>query len=298
MTNCYGRRAPKLAPALKLASVLRTTDLAAIPPHPTSEDYASVIRDWAVLGNDRYGDCVAVTWANERYVVTSLLADRPTYPGMDEVVALYKTQNPGFPTQDDGMDIQTALEYLHGQGGPDGVKAVAFAKVDHTSLDEVKAALAIFGVVWVGVSVRAANQTEFAAGQPWGYDPESPVDGGHSVMASGYLGQAANDVRFVTWGVETAFTDDFWSHQVEEAWVVVWPEHLGTQQFAAGIDTAALAGAYYAVTGRTLPAPAGAADPDAQLAVAARGWVRERHVGDNERMKVALEAWLAAKRLA
>ena len=65
------------------------------------------------------------------------------------------------------MDVQTGLEYLHANGGPDGVRAVAFAKVDHTNLDEVKAAIAIFGSLWLGVLVLDANQTEFSDGKPW-----------------------------------------------------------------------------------------------------------------------------------
>ena len=58
------------------------------------------------------------------------------YPSQDEVWAVYKTQNPGFDPNgtadtngpgaqaDQGMDIQTLLEYLVSTPGPDGVKAI------------------------------------------------------------------------------------------------------------------------------------------------------------------------------
>ena len=240
----FGRRAPKRAPALHLAPLLTGV----IPPHPAAEDYLAALNGgWQLLGNDQYGDCVAVTWANVRRLVTSTLAAKANYPGLDQVIALYKTQNPGFPAEDNGMDIQTALEYLVKTGGPDGVKAVAFAQVDPANADEVKAALSIFGYVWTGINVLDANMTQFDAGQPWDYNPASPVDGGHSIVTGGYgppgTGPLGGDERFITWAQETSFTDAFWQHQVEECWAVIWPEHLGQKEFLAGINQAQLAAA-------------------------------------------------------
>jgi hypothetical protein len=191
-----------------------------------------------------------------RRLVTAALAVEK-YPAMDQVIDLYKTQNPNFPTQDDGMDIQTCLEFLHNMGGPDGTKVVAFARVDFANLEELKAAMALFGCVWLGINVQQANMTEFNHNQPWDYVSGSPNDGGHSVIGGGYLGQASNDVRFVTWGRETGFSDNFWSRQVEEAWAVIWPEHLGTVEFQEGVDLTKLAADYRALTGRDLPIAAG-----------------------------------------
>jgi hypothetical protein len=257
----YGRRAPKNAPALRFADIRRAGVL--VPPHPVSEDYLAELSNWRMLDNDRVGCCVAATWANFRRLVTALLASE-VYPTDDQVIALYKTQNPDFDINGDpnvngpgspadgGMDIQTLLEYLVATGGPDGVKALAFAKVDYTNEDELFAALAIFGGVWTGVTVTQANQDEFSNGQPWDYVPGSPQDGGHSVLSGGY---GLNDVRFITWAAETSFTQAFVQHQVDEAWIVIWPEHLGTTQFEAGIDQAALAQAYQELTGRPFPAP-------------------------------------------
>lgn len=224
-----------------------------------------------MLGNDLAGDCVAVTYANIRRLVTSTLTSHGYYPTQDQVWQVYKTQNPDFDPNgtadtngpgspaDQGMDIQTLLELLTKTGGPDGVKAVAFASVDHRNAAEVKAAIAIFGYVWTGLNVLDVNMSQFDAGQPWDYDPSSPVDGGHSVIAGGYgppgTGALGGDERFITWAAETSFTDRFWSRNVEEAWVVVFPEHLGSKAFLAGIDQAQLAADYQAITGKPLPLP-------------------------------------------
>jgi len=253
----FGRRPPKNAPALRLGPLLTGV----IPAHPAAEDYLAALHGgWQMLGNDQYGTCVPVTWSNIRRLVTTTLTPHGYYPTLDEVIALYKTQNPGFPAEDNGCDIQTMLEYLVKTGGPDGVKAVAFAKVDHSNVDEVKAALAIFGYLWVGINVLDSNMTEFDDGQPWDYDPSSPVDGGHSIIVGGYgppgSGALGGDERFVTWAQEASFTDRFWSRQVEEAWVVVFPEHLGSEAFLTGVNVAQLAADYQEITGRVLPVPA------------------------------------------
>ena len=41
--------------------------------------------------------------------------------------------------------------------------------------------------------------------------------------------------------------------------MVIWPEQLGTRQFAEGIDLGRLAGAYQELTGRELPVAPGPA---------------------------------------
>ena len=261
----YGRRPPKNAPALRLASFLNPT----VPvQHPVEEDYLGTLTNWQMLGNDAVGDCNAVTWANMRRLVTAALATE-YYPTQAQVWQFYQTQNPGFDpngtkdtngpgsSQDQGMDVQTGLEYLHSTGGPDGVKAVAFAKVDHTNMDEVKAALAIFGALWLGVQVLAANQQEFAEGKPWTDVAGSPIEGGHAILGGGY----ATDIKFITWATETEFDLSFWNGVVqgtplvEEAWVVIWPEHLGSKSFEEGVDQAQLAADYQALTGSALNLP-------------------------------------------
>jgi hypothetical protein len=262
-----GRRSPKRAPAVKLGNILT----GAIPAHPIAADYLAALHGgWEMLGNNEAGNCVAVTYANVRRLVTATLATE-NYPSQAEVWEVYKTQNPGFDPNgdpnvngpgspaDQGMDIQELLEYLVKTGGPDGVKAVGFASVDVGNPAEVQAAIAIFGYVWTGINVLDANMDEFNSGEPWDYVKGSPLDGGHSVITGGYgapgSGALGGDDRFITWAEETSFTDAFWKHEAEEAWVVIWPEHLGSAEFLAGVDMAAFAEDYQAITGKPLPVP-------------------------------------------
>lgn len=301
----YGRRAPKNAPALKFARFFTGK----LPDHPAAVDYLARLADWQMLGNDAAGDCVAVTWANVRRLV-SFIAGAENYPTQDQVWEVYRTQNPHFDpngdpnvngpgsSADGGMDIQTLLEYLHKAGGPDGKKVLAFAKVDPSSADEVKAAISIFGFVWTGIVVQDANMQDFNDSKPWDYHRSSPDDGGHSVITGGYgaagNGQLGGDERFITWAQETSFTDRYWSRKVEEAWVVIFDEHLEHPAFQEGVDLAALAADYTALTGKPFPAvvppqpapvptppPTPAPAPDPRLVQALdlmRAWAHDNHV--------------------
>ena len=305
----YGRRPPKNAPAVLFRAV---RDAGVLPAFPPTYDSIAGWGGWEMLGNDAEGDCVAVSWATERRVVTG----GKSYPSLDQVIAVYRTQNPSFDPNggpntgpespaDGGMDIQTLLEYLVKVGGPDGVKAIAFAKVDHTNLDEMKAAVATFQSLWLGVNVTDVNQQQFPD-QPW--TTAGTVEGGHSIIASGY---DALRVLMETWAAEASLADSYVTTSraaaggagVEEAWVVIWPEH------AAGLtdaQKAALATAYQEVTGKTLvwpdapPTPAPTpGDPDAALAAVAHRWVTYHHtsIAENKHMQQALKSWLQAKNL-
>lgn len=304
-------------PRIRLARSLTGT----VPAHPAGADYLATLSGWQMLGNDTIGDCVAVTWANLRRLTTATLATE-FYPPMSQVQAVYATQNPGG--SDNGMDIQTLLGYLEKTGGPDGVKALGHAAVDYTNPDEVKAAIAIFGAVWTGFIVQNANMNQFDAGQPFDYVSGSADAGGHSVLVGGYgaggSGALGGDEKFITWAQETSFTDRFWSRAVQECWVVIWPEHLGSKAFMEGVDLAAFAADYTAITGRPFPAPVPAppvpvppvpspvpvppAPPapfdasDQRLWSATSAWAGEHHTGANKRAAAALAAWAAAKGLS
>ena len=258
----YGRRPPKRHVAIQLRDVLTGV----VPAHPVSEDYLNNVSGWKILGNDNFSDCLAVAWANMRYFITSMLTDHPYYPTLEQVYEIYKTQNPGFvpdpnnPVDDNGMDIQTLCEYLTKNAGPDGAKLIGFASVDVTNLNEVKAALAIFGCLMLGIEVQETNIQDFNNGQPWNYHPGDTIDGGHAVLAGGYLTTPGNDVRFITWAQQTGMTDAFWNNLVArsntgEGWVCIWEENLGTKAFQEGINLQTLAADYQALTDRPFPVP-------------------------------------------
>jgi hypothetical protein len=262
-----GRLRPKLAAAIEFSDISTGT----VPVNPPYVDYlAHLGGQWEMLGNDVASDCVAVTWSNYRRLVTATLGPVAVYPPIAQVWQFYRTQNPDFDPNgtavtngpgseaDGGMDIQTGLEELHANGGPDGVKAVAFASVNLRNVSEVKTAIGACGALWTGINVYSNNETEFSNEQPFDYVAGAQSLGGHSVLTGGYgniavdTEQLGGDEKFITWAEETSFTDRYWTADVEEGWVVIWPEQLGTRSFEQGIDQAKLVAAYKQATGRRL----------------------------------------------
>lgn len=265
-----GRRRPTRAKAIPFSAIFSGT----VPTHPPYVDYlAHLGGQWQMLGNDVAGDCVSVTWANLRRLVTATLTNQTNYPPQAQVWQFYRTQNPNFDpngsnssngpgsSADNGMEIQTALNELHQNGGPDGVKLVAFARVNLKDADEVKAAIAVCGALWTGIDVYPNNESEFSNEQPWDWNPQGQQGEGHSVLTAGYGASSdpssllKGDEEFITWAEETSFTDAYWANAVEEGWACIWPEQLGTRSFEQGVDRQALAEVYQQVTGTPLVLP-------------------------------------------
>ena len=238
---------------------------------PPSANNLEPFEKWLILGNDRYGNCNAVAWANQRRLVSSKLGSKEVYPALDQVLEFYKTQNPKFDPKsnengakspaDGGMSIQKGLDFLVQNGGPDGTKALAFAKVDVKNVQDVQAALATFGSLWLGIKVLDNNGQEFEDGKPWTVSADAGHFERHAVLAGGYN----PEVQFVTWGRIASFSQGYWTglldnpdlrDMVDEAWVVIWPEHVGTRRFMIGVNFQQLAEEFHELTGRILDFPA------------------------------------------
>jgi hypothetical protein len=284
-------------PALKLTRIL-----AAEPPqHPTAVDHFTQVTDWGMYQNDKYGVCGPTTVANSRKLITRALTGVEHSPTQDDVFNLYRASgNPQFDpatgVDDNGVDMATMLSAVRNVG-IGGTKSLAEAKVDVTDLNEVRAAIAIFGFLLLGVDLDTAQQDQTDTGV-WDYQ-RSPGWGGHAVLAGAYRCRPIGaDVKVITWAEVVGMTDAFWRRQVSEAWIVVWPELIGTEQFQQGIDTAALNADYEALTGRPGPLPAGPShqDPDTVFARQIHAWLNTRP-RTNRQLQDNAAAWLVARGL-
>jgi hypothetical protein len=257
-----GRRPPKNAKALHVGDFLRT---GAQPVFPIVDNLSSISWAGTMLGNDSFGDCVGVLLANGVRLFSRYLGSTQLNATLAEVVAIYKTQNPGFDQNsqthgpdspdDGGMDIQTVLEYWIKNGitiGGVKVKAYGFAKLDVTNLPQLRAACSVFGGLMLGVNVASAQQTQFPS-QPWDYVKGSPIEGGHAILGGGHQDKTKDEIRFVCWAAEDTLTDAFIQKQLEEAWVVITEFHLNSKEFIAAMDMPAFAAAYTTITGQPFP---------------------------------------------
>jgi hypothetical protein len=303
-THKLGRRPPSRKPALLLGDIL--TGVA--PAHPVTADHFGKL-PFGLYGNDKYGDCGPTSVANLVRLVTGGLLGAEVQPSQDDVFDLYRRSgNPNFDPKtdadDNGVDMQTMLEALlaggigNGNGGM--MKPIAFAKVDVTSDDQLTAAVSIFGGCLWGVDLQTAQQAQTDAHPPkWDYQ-RSGVWGGHAIVNGAYESGALEDV--ISWAKRVETTTAFRRHQLQEAWVVVWPWNLDHPAFQQGIDVTALAAAYKSLTGRDLPHPTppppATADADAALWQATKDWSAKSHSGDTKKVAAALKTWAAAKHLS
>lgn len=272
--RALGRNRPKNAPALPFRAIWTGVT----PAHSPAADHFSRSIGWGLWGNDRFGVCGPVAYANLLKLVSAWLTGTEAEVSQDDVFALYRLVNPTFDPAtgagDDGVDLQTMLELVLEHGfGPDGKKPLAFARVDASNLDEVRAAIEIFGGGIFGSNLEIAQQAQTDAGGPWDYK-RSGEWGGHATMGGRYkdpAGTAQDRTGNVTWQELIDFTDAFAQHQLEECWVVIFPEHLGTTQFIEGIDQAKVAAYFKELTGKDwpvapTPTPPAPSDPLSELA--------------------------------
>lgn len=243
-----GRRQPKNAPHLFLENYLTGV----VPTAPVAADHFAKVPTWILGGNDQYGDCGPVSVANSRLLVTSYLT-KPETVSQKDIFDLYRRSgNPNFDpttdTDDNGVDMQTMLEAVVA-GGIAGTKALGFASVDVTSMNSLRDAIAIFGCLLLGVNLDTSQQNQPTV---WDYVP-SQAWGGHAVM-SGRYSEAPDREGVISWATKIDMTDAFEAHQLSEAWVVIWPEHLTSATFLAGVNLASLAADYTALTGKPFPA--------------------------------------------
>jgi hypothetical protein len=277
-TRKLGRRPPSGKPALRFGDFLKA---GVAPAHPATGDHFKQLA-FGLYENDKYGDCGPTSVANLVRLVSGGLTGTEVMPSQDDVFDLYRRSgNPNFNPQtgadDNGVDMQTMLEALLSGGIGDGrggvLLPVAFAKVDVTSDDQLTAAVSIFGGSLWGVDLQVAQQAQTDAHPPkWDYHHSSEW-GGHAIVAGAYESGALEDV--ISWATRVETTSGFRRHQLQEAWVVVWPWNLEHPAFQEGVDLAALASAYKALTGRDLPLPDPAPakdDADATLWAAMKAW--------------------------
>jgi hypothetical protein len=302
-------------PALSLSKLLT----GAVPAHPVAADHFSRVSSWGTLANDQYSCCGPAMAMHNRMLISRYLTSNPFAPTVSDTLDLYRRcGNPRFPYDDNGVVLADmfAEMALNGVGPADArVRPVAYARVNVADLDEVHAAIAIFGDVSTGVNLQRAQSDQTDARQPWELSSGSQEWGGHAVLTGYYTSDTTAgrpDPSCVSWGKVQGITGAFWRARAREAWVVIWPEHFGASAFIQGIDQSTLANDYRALTGSSLPTVSPPPRPGPPLAVIAtleqltandslaalaQQYIHKTHIStDNRDMAKELDMWLRAWR--
>lgn len=230
-----------------------------IPDHPLVDAAPSLA--YPMDRNDVAGDCVVAGSDHALQVICHLLGVERANWTDSELLAYYQTQNPDFRSwadgntnADGGMVIQSFLEYLVAKG-----VILAFAKIDQTNAEEMRAAIYLGLAIITGEDLRVAQQSQ----QVWDY-VDTPDWGGHCTTTVGYPNPQRQTA--VSWGALIDMTEHFIVRQMDEAWFILTQAHVDHPGFRNHFNLPAFAAAVSDLTGGKVvvpvpPAPAPAPTP-------------------------------------
>lgn len=246
MTYKLGKLAPKPNKlTLSFADYLKAG--AALPktPHKLFREFKIPDAQWGIYGNDKAGDCTCASKAHQIMLMTAHTGQMVT-PDPAAIMKAYVDltgyipATPTAPAQNDTGCAMTDVLLYWQETGIAGHKILGWAQIDHTSIDQVKLAMYLFGAVDIGVQFPNSAMDQFNKGQAWEVlADDGGIDGGHDVPLFGYgeLGDSC-----VTWGLRQTMTWDWFSKYCDEAYCVVTSDWINAATKAAPnqIDLATL----------------------------------------------------------
>jgi hypothetical protein len=206
-----------------------------LPKPPAEFGHATLYKNWGMLGNDEWGDCVEAGSAHE-VMEWSTLAGAPVAFTPQSVLSDYSAStgfNPaagpsGNNPTDHGTNVQKYLEYrtatgiLDASGGRHKLAAwVALTPGDWGMLLE---AMWLFDAVGSGFQVPESAMEQFQAGQMWSYVGDRNIVGGHYVPKVGHPGVSLD--ADITWAQREVETRKFWEVYCDEVYALLSPEGL------------------------------------------------------------------------
>jgi hypothetical protein len=253
---------------------------------PASADWLSRVPSWPMSLNDQLGDCTCAGAAHVAQQILFYGQGKNAPVADDDVLKMYEAVGhyvPGDPSTDQGATLQDALNYWR-KTGVGGHKIVAFAQLDASDLETIRACVDLFGAVYTGFNVPKSAMDQFNAGKPWTVVKRSPIEGGHCVPIGAY---DAKTFSCVTWGAVQKMDIAFLTTYFDEFWVPISLDWLSAQGVSPGaLDAATLNADYKELTGQAgpfpvtpapsptpSPTPAPASDADATLVAAFKAWV-------------------------
>lgn len=214
-----------------------------LPTPPTKSGHYALEKDWGMLGNDQYGDCVfagaghetllwnAESGKNVQITTANALSDYSAVTGF----------NPNDPNSDQGTDMQVAASYRKKTGVVDASgkrhQIAAYLALTPGNVTQLKQAIYLFSAVGIGIQFPNYAMDEFNAGQTWHVKTGGTIDGGHYIPAVGY---DRTYIYIVTWGKLQRMTWGFFKKYCDEAIAYISAEFLTGDKSPEGFNLAQL----------------------------------------------------------
>jgi len=207
---------------LKLARYLKTASIC-----PATCDWTSKVWNPGMMLNDQIGDCTCATTGHMEQTWTANDGIQVNISDAD-ILAAYKAVSgyDGTPQTDNGAIVLDVLKHWQ-KVGVGGRKIGAYVEVDTKNLDEVKAAIWLFGGVYYGLDLPNSIDGQDTWSVPWygaRFSGRRGSLGGHAVSAHGYTGDI---IKLITWGKIQPMTSKFATTYGDEAYAVLSEDWLG-----------------------------------------------------------------------
>jgi hypothetical protein len=232
-----GRKAIKTdTRTLALARYLTT----ALPAPPATADWTRGTTEWGMMLNDKLGDCTIAGVAHAIQVFTANTGTMVTVP--DAAVESYYGQWDGYvagnpETDNGGCELDVLMDWK--QDGFASNALLGFADPEPGNLDEVRQSIALFGGVYIGLSLPLTAQKQDVWDVEWhGGDNAEPGSwGGHCVFVPKY---DEKSFTCITWGQLKTMTVEFWKSYCDEAHTLLAADWLTAKGAPSGFDQAQL----------------------------------------------------------
>lgn len=243
----------KLAPRVDKRTLRLARYMTDLPAAPASMDVSSALpADLGMMLNDHLGDCTCAGMAHAVQTWTACNGGIVTLSDADVLRAYEEAcgYSPSDPSTDQGGVELDVLNYFRSVG-IGGHKIGAFASIDPKNREHLKAAIWLFGGVYIGVALPISAQTQdvwrIAIAGTEG-DPTPGSWGGHCVFVPPIYD--ADGLACITWGQTKRMTWEWWDAYCDEAYALLSPDWVQPGKDApSGFDLAALQADLAAVIG-------------------------------------------------
>jgi hypothetical protein len=221
---------------LALADYLKPS----LPPPPPAVDWTRGITSWGMMLNDTLGDCTIAGVGHAVQVWTANNGGEVTVPDAT-IESYYEKWNgyvPGNPSTDNGGVELDVLNDWKKQGF-DNHPLLAFADPKASNLVEVRQSIALFGGVYIGLTMPLTAQKQ----DIWDVVPHGGANakkgswGGHCVFVPKY---DQNGFTCITWGQLKTMTPAFLTEYCNEAHTLLGQNWLDAKGSPPGFDQAQL----------------------------------------------------------
>lgn len=224
-----GKLAPKRDPrTLKLASYLF------LPSFPERYQWSKkASAHWGMMKNDIAGCCTCAAAGHMLQSWTANCGKELTISD-DEVIKAY-SDNSGYDARtgenDNGCVELDVLKYWRKTGIGNHL-IEAFVSVNLKNINHVKAAIYLFGGIYVGLALPASAQDQMLWDVEFGDDSEPGSWGGHAVTIIDY---DPHGLTCITWGKPQRMTWDFFKKYCDEAYAIISPDFFAKNKAPNGI---------------------------------------------------------------